>query len=48
MKRQLITRIVGMVVAMTLVAAACGSDDVAVGTGDCDSVDQVRDRKSVV
>ncbi|HJO80634.1 MAG: ABC transporter substrate-binding protein [Acidimicrobiales bacterium] len=41
MKRQLITRIVGMVVAMTLVAAACGSDDVAVGTGDCDSVDQV-------
>ncbi|HJL82553.1 MAG TPA: ABC transporter substrate-binding protein, partial [Acidimicrobiales bacterium] len=35
------TRVVGLVVAMTLVAAACGSDDAAVGTGDCDSVDQV-------
>ena len=27
--------------AMTLVTAACGSEDVAVGTGDCDSVDAV-------
>ncbi|MDP7551331.1 MAG: ABC transporter substrate-binding protein [Acidimicrobiales bacterium] len=41
MKRQWTTRVVGLVVAMTLVAAACGSDDAAVGTGDCDSVDQV-------
>ena len=41
MKRQWTTRVVGLVVAMTLVAAACGSDDAAVGTGDCESVDQV-------
>ena len=41
MNRPWTTRILGLVMAMTLVTAACGSEDVAVGTGDCDSVDAV-------
>ncbi len=41
MNRPWTTRIMGLVVAMTIVASACGSDDAAVGTGDCDSRDQV-------
>ena len=41
MNRPWTTRILGLVMAMTLVTAACGSEDAAVGTGDCDSVDAV-------
>ena len=41
MNRPWTIRILGLVMAMTLVTAACGSEDVAVGTGDCDSVDAV-------
>jgi len=40
-KKKITMRILALVAAMSLVAAACGSDDVAVGTGDCDSVDSV-------
>ena len=41
MNRPWTIRILGLVMAMTLVTAACGSEDAAVGTGDCDSVDAV-------
>ena len=41
MNRPWTTRLLGLVMAMTLVTAACGSEDAAVGTGDCDSVDAV-------
>ena len=40
-KKKITMRILALVAAMSLFGAACGSDDVAVGTGDCDSVDSV-------
>ncbi|MEO2164797.1 MAG: ABC transporter substrate-binding protein, partial [Acidimicrobiales bacterium] len=34
-------RILALLAAMSLFSAACGSDDVAVGTGDCETVDSI-------
>jgi len=40
-KKKITMRILALVATMSLFSAACGSDDVAVGTGDCDTVDSV-------
>jgi len=41
MKKRWTTRLLAVLAALTLFATACGSDEAAVGTGDCDSVDSV-------
>ena len=41
MKKRLTRGVVAAVAAVSLLATACGSDEAAVGSGDCDSVDSV-------
>ena len=41
MKKRLTRGVVAVVAAVSLLATACGSDEAAVGSGDCDSVDSV-------
>ena len=41
MKKRWTYRLLAVLAAMTLFATACGSDEAAVGTGDCDTVDSV-------
>ena len=41
MKKRWTTRLLAVLAALPLFATACGSDEAAVGTGDCDSVDSV-------
>jgi len=41
MDKRLIRGVVALVAAVSLLATACGSDEAAVGSGDCDSVDSV-------
>jgi NitT/TauT family transport system substrate-binding protein len=41
MKKRLTTRLLAVLAVLTLFATACGSDEAAVGVGDCESVDSV-------
>ena len=41
MNKRFIKGVVALVAAVSLLATACGSDEAAVGSGDCDSVDSV-------
>ncbi|MFQ5516130.1 MAG: ABC transporter substrate-binding protein [Acidimicrobiia bacterium] len=42
MKQSTLRRLLAAAAAFTLIAAACGGDDEGLGTGECDSVDNVR------
>ncbi len=41
-KQRTLRRLLAAAAAVTLIAAACGGDDEGLGTGECDSVDNVR------
>jgi NitT/TauT family transport system substrate-binding protein len=41
MKKRLTTRLLAVLAVLTLFATACGSDEAAVGVGDCESVDSI-------
>ena len=41
MKNRWMKGVVSLVAAVALLSTACGSDEAAVGTGDCESVDAV-------